>query len=400
VQIDRKAYTPVLRDGFQVYLRRSLSELFLASKPNLLLICVPLAFASNYGGFGDGPTFVLTLLGLIPLAERISFVTEDLAKMTNDTLGGLMNATMGNITEMIVSIFALKHNLLRVVQVSLIGSVLSNMLLVLGTAFLVGGFKHHSQKYEQSTAVTNIGLLLLAVLGLMFPAVMAETDSDSGAVSRVLALSRVTGLVMILVYFSLIFYQLKTHQHLFEGQEDGDEEAPILGFWGCMFWMSILTIFIAFLSEFMVSAIEGAADSLGIPVLFIGTILLPIVGNAAEHASAIIFAYRDRMNICLGIAVGSATQISLFVIPFIVLVAWMMDRELSMNFHVFETAVLFMTVIIVAFAIQTGSSDWLKGVLLVTAYFLVSASFWVHRDPVLDPINDSGSGGSSTGGGF
>jgi len=120
---------------------------------------------------------------------------------------------------------------------------------------------------------------------------------------------------------------------------------------------------------------------LGVPILFIGTILLPIVGNAAEHAAAIIFAYKNKMDLCLGIAVGSAAQISLFVIPFTVVIAWMMGQPLSLDFHVFETAVLFMTVVLVSFTLQNGDSDWLKGAMLVTAYVLVSASFWIHRDP-------------------
>jgi len=374
-----KQNQPVLRDGYGPYLQRSLSEIFL-TKLNILMLLVPFSFMSHYLEWGDGATFIITLLALIPLAERISFVTEDFAKYANDTIGGLMNATMGNVTEMIVSIFALKHGLLRVVQVSLIGSVLSNMLLVLGTAFLVGGVKHNTQRFNKAAAITNTGLLTLAVLAILFPAVLDATHQNSSDAGT-LVLSRLTAFLSLAVYFLLIFYQLRTHRYLFEGQEADEEEEPILGFWGALIWMGILTIFIAFLSEFIVAAIEGAASSLGVPILFIGTILLPIVGNAAEHAAAIIFAYKNKMDICLGIAVGSAAQISLFVIPFCVIVAWMMGQDLSLDFHVFETAVLLMTVVIVAFTIQNGDSDWLKGVMLVVAYILVSASFWVHKDP-------------------
>jgi Ca2+:H+ antiporter len=281
---------------------------------------------------------------------------------------------------MIVSIFALKHGLLRVVQVSLIGSVLSNMLLVLGTAFLVGGVKHNTQRYNKAAAITNTGLLTLSVLAILFPAVLDATHQEKSSES-ILILSRLTSLLTLFVYGFLIYYQLKTHRYLFEGQEEEEEEEAILGFWGGIFWMGVITVFIAFLSEFIVSAIEGAATSLGVPILFIGTILLPIVGNAAEHAAAIIFAYKNKMDLSLGIAVGSAAQISLFVIPFTVLIAWMMGRDLSLDFHIFETAVLFMTVVLVSFTLQNGDSDWLKGAMLVVAYFLVSASFWVHKDP-------------------
>jgi len=174
---------------------------------------------------------------------------------------------------------------------------------------------------------------------------------------------------------------MKTHSHLFEGQEEADDEPAILGFWGAIVWMAILTIFIAFLSEFIVDAINGAAVGLGVPVLFIGTILLPIVGNAAEHAAALIFAYRNKMDICLGIAIGSASQIALFVIPFSVVISWMMGRPLSLDFQIFETAVIIITVIIVAFNIQNGESDWLKGAMLLVAYIIIGASFWIHKNP-------------------
>jgi len=413
-----KHHPPVLQNGFQPYLKKTLSELFL-TKLNVLMLLVPFSFISYYAEWSDGVTFIITLLALIPLAERISTVTEDFAKYANDTLGGLMNATMGNVTEMIVSIFALKHGLLRVVQVSLIGSVLSNMLLVLGTAFFVGGIGRKRQTYSKAAAITNTGLLTLSVLGILFPAVLDATHQNSGETGT-LTLSRLTALLVLLVYFFLIYYQLKTHRYLFEdnkqmdpveskvvevenrlyvverklelreedksrneekGDEDEDDEEPLLGFYGALFWMGFFTVLIAFLSEFIVSAIEGAAASLGIPILFIGTILLPIVGNAAEHAAAIIFAYKNRMDLCLGIAIGSASQISLFVIPFTVIVAWMMGQPLSLDFHVFETAVLFMTVVLVTFCIQSGDSDWLKGAMLIMAYILVSAAFWIHKDP-------------------
>jgi len=379
---------------------------------------VPFAFISYYAPWSDGATFIITLLALIPLAERISTVTEDFANYANYTLGGLMNATMGNVTEMIVSIFALKHGLLRVVQVSLIGSVLSNMLLVLGTAFFVGGLGRKRQTYSKTAAITNTGLLTLSVLGILFPAVLDATNQES--TGGTLILSRLTAILVLIVYFFLIYYQLKTHRYLFEetqkmdfveskvmdvenrlylverklelreedktrneekGDDEQEDEEPLLGFYGALFWMGFFTTMIAFLSEFIVSAIEGAAESLGVPILFIGTILLPIVGNAAEHAAAIIFAYKNRMDLCLGIAIGSASQISLFVIPFTVIVAWMMGQPLSLDFHVFETAVLFMTVVLVTFCIQSGDSDWLKGAMLVMAYILVSAAFWIHKDP-------------------
>eukprot|EP00697_Spironema_sp_BW2_P001885 gnl/Spiro4/12529_TR6623_c0_g1_i1.p1 gnl/Spiro4/12529_TR6623_c0_g1~~gnl/Spiro4/12529_TR6623_c0_g1_i1.p1 ORF type:complete len:434 (-),score=107.96 gnl/Spiro4/12529_TR6623_c0_g1_i1:111-1412(-) len=375
----KKVFAPVLADGWTPYLKRSLSELAFGCKMNVLLIAVPFAFIGYYAHWPPAATFILSMVGLCPLAERISFTTEELAKHTNDTVGGLLNATLGNATELIVTVFALRAGLLRIVQVSLIGSILSNLLLVLGTAFIVGGTKKKEQTYNQVAATTNSGLLVLAVMALLIPDTLESTQTTS--TQAILNLSRFVAGVMITCYGALIFYQLKTHTHLFNDEDDEeDEEAPVLGFVGALFWSTIVTILIAFLSEFAVNTIEDAATGLGISTLFISGILLPIVGNAAEHASAIIFAYRDRMELALGIAVGSAAQISLFVIPFSVLLAWAMGQPLSLDFHNFETIITLITVLFVSQAIQQGRSDWLKGLMLVGAYVIISGAFWLHVD--------------------
>jgi len=281
-----------------------------------------------------------------------------------------------------VSLFALKAGLIRVVQVSLIGSMFGNLLLVLGCAFFAGGLKHHSQRYNKNASQTNAGLLMLAVMGVLLPAVLSATHQEKTEKLSELMLSRVTAFSLLIVYGLLVFYQLKTHRYLFEGQEENEEdEPPVLGLWGSVGWMVVITIFIAVISEFVVGAIEGAAEDLGIPILFMGTILLPIVGNAAEHAASIIFALKNKMDISLGIAVGSATQISLFVLPLCVVVGIILGQPMDLNFHIFETATLFITVIMVTMLLSNGESDWLKGILLLMAYLLISASFWLHADP-------------------
>jgi len=244
--------------------------------------------------------------------------------------------------------------------------------------------KFTTQKYSKTAAATNTGLLILSIMGLFFPVVLIATNDDSATNDTgELKLSRLTALCLLVVYGMLVVYQLKTHRHLFEEseEEDDDEGPPILGFYGSIFWCLVITLLIAVLSEFIVNAIQGAAASMNIPILFISTILLPIVGNAAEHASAVIFAMKNKMDISLGIAVGSATQIALFVIPFSVVVAWMIGQPLSLNFRPFETICLFLTVTMVSAGLNTGTSDWLKGCLLLCAYVLVSASFWIHSTP-------------------
>lgn len=324
--------------------------------------------------------FVLSLLALCPLAERVGYVTEEMAKYTNDTIGSLINATMGNITEVVVSFFALRSGLLRVVQVSLLGSILSNLLLVLGCAFLCGGLRHNTQKFNRTAAGTNATLLLLATMGLLLPDVLQETHQAQGRQS-ILTFSRITAVLLLLVYIMLVVYQLKTHRSLFEGPEGDDEEHPEIGFVAAFVWGLIITVFISIISEFIVSAIQGAASQLHLPILFIGGILLPIVGNAAEHAAAVMFAYRNKMDIALGISLGSAAQIALFVIPLCVVSGGVMGQPLSLDFHAFETVCVLITVIVVVAAVNNGQSDWLKGAMLLTAYAIIATAFWYHVDP-------------------
>jgi len=390
----------VLRDGFGPYLSSTLKELALGGSLNILLLCTPFAFVSYYSEWNEAVTFIISLLALCPFAERISFVTEDMSKYTTDTLGGLLNASFGNITELVVSIFALKKGLIRVVQVSMIGSVLSNLLLVLGSAFLAGGFRHKEQKFNSTAAVTNSSMLIVLLFGLFFPALHSITLGETSGVNNVnvealvanatsaevssfainLDLSRYISILMLILYGLSIFFQLKTHTYMFEGQEEDDDEPPILGVWGGIFWMGFTTFFITFLSAFIVDTIEKAAENLGCPMLWITAIPLPIVGNAAEHAAAIIFGYKNKMDISIGIAVGSAVQIAIFVIPLCVMMGWWMDQPMSLNFHAFETISSLLTCIMVAIMIQDGNSTWLKGAMLVVSYLILGGAFWAQGD--------------------
>ncbi|XP_031737451.1 vacuolar cation/proton exchanger 5 isoform X3 [Cucumis sativus] len=293
--------------------------------------------------------FLLSLLGIIPLAERLGYATEQLAFYTGPTAGGLLNATFGNATELIISIFALRSQMIRVVQLSLLGSILSNMLLVLGCAFFCGGivFNKKEQTFNKATAVVNSGLLLMAVMGLLFPALLHYTHSEAHFGKSELALSRFSSCIMLLAYAAYLFFQLMSQMNLYS------------------------------------SVYEIASESLKIPVSFISVILLPIVGNAAEHASAIMFAMKDKLDISLGVAIGSSTQISMFGIPFCVVTGWIMGQPMDLNFQLFETATLFITVIVVAFLLQEGTSNYFKGLMLILCYLIVAASFFVHVDPPL-----------------
>lgn len=410
---------PVCDQGVGHYIRTSLGELVLGSKMNILLIFAPFAYISQWLTWGDAYTFSFALLALIPFAERVSFVTEDVSKYTNPTVGGLLNASFGNVTELVVCIQALRRGFIRVVQASMLGSVLSNLLLVLGSAFIVGGTRHKEQRFNKVAAITNVGVLMVAVLALSLPSILDATRHGSGGVHEIvkpirklispvllnttdhhpegsaswivesvpggdapLWLSRLISVILLVLYGLLILFQLSTHTHLFEDAEgDDDDEAPILGMWGGIFWLAVITTFISSLSDMIVNTIKGAANGLQVPILFLTGILIPIVGNAAEHAAALIFAWKNKMEICLGSAVGSAVQISVLVIPVCVLLGWALGTPMTLNFHMFETGTLFLACMGCGVILVDGHAHWLKGAILVFSYIIIAAAFWAHEDP-------------------
>lgn len=373
---------------------KSIYTVLIKAKINVLLPFGPLAIFLHYLSHKQGWIFFFSLLGITPLAERLGYATEQLAFYTGPTVGGLLNATFGNATEMIISIYALKVGMIRVVQQSLLGSILSNMLLVLGCAFFTGGIVHHQkvQRFDKSAALVNSGLLLMAVMGITFPAVLHFTHTEVHFGKSELSLSRFSSCVMLVAYASYLFFQLKSQQNhhnpyepvdgeMVDNADDSDNnDAPEISRGEAITWLAILTLWVSVLSGYLVDAIGGASDSWNMPVAFISVILLPIVGNAAEHASAIMFAMKDKLDITLGVAIGSSTQISMFVIPFCVVIGWMMGQPMDLNFQLFETATLFVTVLVVAFMLQEGTSNYFKGLMLVLCYLIVAASFFVHID--------------------
>ncbi|XP_062107078.1 vacuolar cation/proton exchanger 3-like isoform X2 [Humulus lupulus] len=364
-----------------------------SAKINLLIPFGPLAIVVDKFSGHNGWVFILSLLGIIPLAERLGYTTEQLACYTGPTVGGLLNATFGNATELIICVYALRSGMIRVVQQSLLGSILSNMLLVLGCAFFAGGLANskREQVFSKGAATMSSGLLLMAVMGLLFPAVLHSTHTELHFGKSELSLSRFTSCIMLVAYAGYLVFQLKSQSNLYHPVSEGDgqidvpsnddEEAPEISKWESIVWLSILTAWISVLSEYLVDAIEGASLKMHIPVAFISVILLPIVGNAAEHAGAVMFAIKDKLDISLGVAIGSSTQIAMFGIPFCVVVGWIMGRPMDLNFQLFETATLFITVLVVAFMVQEGTSNYFKGLMLVLCYVIVAASFFVHLDP-------------------
>ncbi|CAN1771571.1 Vacuolar cation/proton exchanger 3 [Linum perenne] len=372
----------------------NIQEVILGTKLSVLFPAVPLAIIANYCNFGRPWIFALSLLALTPLAERVSFLTEQIAYFTGPTVGGLLNATCGNATELIIAIFALCQNKIDVVKYSLLGSILSNLLLVLGTSLFCGGLGRlgKQQKYDRRQADVSMLMLFLGLLCHLLPLLFrfaAEDNTPLTTVAATLQLSRASSIVMLIGYIVYIVFQLWTHRQLFEAvevEEDDDrveeEETAVIGFWSGFAWLVGMTIVIALLSEYVVATIEDASNSWGLSVSFISIILLPIVGNAAEHAGAIIFAFKDKLDISLGVALGSSCQISLFVIPLCVIVAWIAGIDMDLNFNLVETGSLAIAIITTAFTLQDGTSNYLKGLILLLCYIVIGACFFVTTSPL------------------
>ncbi|XP_055832127.1 vacuolar cation/proton exchanger 3-like [Solanum dulcamara] len=384
----------------------NLQEVILGTKLCLLLPAIPLAILAQYYHFARPWIFAFSLLGLAPLAERVSFLTEQIAHFTGPTVGGLLNATCGNATEMIIGLFALYQRKIHVLKYSLLGSILSNLLLVLGSSLFCGGLANikKEQTFDRKQADVNSLLLLLGLLCHMLPLMYrlalgpSINNINNNVTTSILGLSRVSSIAMLIAYAAYLFFQLKTHRQLFESPEEEEEEnkvsedeEAVIGFWSSFAWLIGMTITIALLSEYVVGTIEAASDSWGISVSFISLILLPIVGNAAEHAGSIIFALKNKLDISLGVALGSASQISMFVVPLCVIMGWIIGVDMDLDFSLLETGSLAFSIILIAFTLQDGTSHYMKGVILCLAYCAIAACFFFHKIPINIENNSYGS---------
>ncbi|KAA0031817.1 vacuolar cation/proton exchanger 3-like [Cucumis melo var. makuwa] len=359
-----EASVPV-RLGLVRELWRNLVKVVFGTKLAVLFSAIPLAMAADFYSFGRTWIFGLSLLGLAPLAERVSFLTEFKCVEKLDAVGGLVNATCGNATELIIAMFALHQNKVNVLKFSLLGSILSNLLLVLGTSFLFGGLSNLNKQQTFNLKVANVScvLLLLGLLCQMLPLMLTFASPKISTNIYVLQLSRTCSLLMLIAYIAYVFFQLKTHHQFFGLPQDEDEdeeevERAVIGIWSSIAWLVGMTILISILSQYIVATIEDASKSWGVSMSFVSIILLPIMGNAAEHAGSIIFA-----DITLGIALGSAAQISLFVVPLSVIVGWCMGIKMDLDFGIIETTSLAFAIILTIFTLQDGSSHYIKGMI-------------------------------------
>ncbi|CAO0793002.1 unnamed protein product [Mucor circinelloides] len=347
-----------------------------SSKINWLLVFVPIAII--FSGASDTVVFSLNFIAIIPLAKLLGFATEEIALRSGSVIGSLLNATFGNAVELILGMIALKEGLVRVVQASILGSILSNILLVLGCCFLFGGIGRSEQSFNATAAQTSTSLLGITALSLLIPAAFSATaahttEADNGIVN----LSHGTAIILLIIYVLYLVFQLKTHSELFEDEAD-EEEKPHTTLAFSVISLLVIAGFIAIHAESLVGAIEGVVEAWGLNETFVGLIILPIVGNAAEHVSSITFAMKNKMNLCIGIAISSSLQIGLLVSPVLVLTGWAIDVPMTFFFEIFETVVLFSSVLVVNYLIADGKSNWLEGALLLACYAIVALAFFYH----------------------
>lgn len=351
-----------------------------------LLLAVPLAFAIRYVPAWKNETllFIITGLAIIPLAGWMGRATEHLGARAGHGIGGLLNATFGNAAELIIALMALSHGLIEVVKASITGSIIGNILLVLGASILAGGIRFPRQIFNQTAAHISSTSLTLAAIGLIIPTVFhlsAAQKPGGWSPQAEQNLSLAIAAVLLITYILWLVFTLVTHRKLFIGQDPGDSE---LGQQADMAWpilkavtiLALATTLVAFLSEFLVGSVEAVRESLGLTEVFVGVIIVAIIGNAAEHSTAVLAALKNKMDLSLGIAIGSSLQIALFVTPVLIFASYWMGRPMNLEFSLPEIVAVALAVWIVTTISGDGESNWLEGVQLLSVYFIIAILFF------------------------
>ncbi|KAH8827613.1 Sodium/calcium exchanger protein-domain-containing protein [Flagelloscypha sp. PMI_526] len=403
---------------------------------NFCLVFIPVSWALHYTHQSDTLIFVFSALGIIPLAALLGFGTEQIALRTSDSVGGLLNATLGNVVELIIAGIALSECKLELVQSSLLGGLLSNLLLVLGMAFVVGGYRYSSQEFQPMVAQLNSSLMTVSVMALIVPAAFHEYVGDrlphGQELSVLLQLSRGSAIILIVIYFAYLVFQFYSHAHLFAdtvtlssahtskspksprssfartntvdtqdlpfpattpsqsitvvpptvsttsfSSASSNVAEPKLNTPTALGLLLSVTVFTYFTAESLVESLEGFVESNpSVSQEWLTLIIIPVISNAAEHTTAVVVASKGKFDLAMGVAVGSCIQIALFIIPVLVLVGWVMGKPLTLLFDPLEILVLFFSVLLVKFAVEDGRSHWMSGTVLVCVYVLIALSFW------------------------
>ncbi|MEM8542707.1 MAG: calcium/proton exchanger [Cyanobacteria bacterium P01_H01_bin.119] len=405
-----------------------------------LLVFVPISIAAYFLNWGELTVFITAGLAILPLAGWMGIATEEIAVVLGPSWGGLLNATFGNATELIIALIALNEGLINVVKASITGSIIGNLLLVMGLAMLLGGLRHKEQVFQPVVARVNASSMNLAVIAILLPTAVDITSNGIDEPTQQ-KLSIAVALVLILVYGLTLLFSMKTHTYLYDAgvanaadaeisaadvsaikgakaeaiapdpkaiaseqapkpipaqtstqtpeltkdvhhHELDSDHKPNLSLWIGVLLAATATV--AAESELLVNALEVATEELGLTRLFTGVILLPIIGNAAEHATAVTVAIKNKMDLALSVAVGSSLQIAMFVAPVLVIAGWFLGQPMDLDFNSFELVAVAVAVLIANSISSDGRSNWLEGTLLVAAYAVLALAFYFH--PIVDGI--------------
>lgn len=340
----------------------------------LLLLLVPLTFILNQAGAAPAVLFIVACLGVLPVASYMGEATEHLSARTGATIGGLLNATFGNAAELIIAIMALRAGLVDLVKASITGSILGNLLLILGLSLLAGGMHRPVLRFNRTAAGMSAAMLALAVVGLVFPALLHQVHPRPEELNA-FRMSEAAAIILGLTYFCSLLFSLKTHKRLF-----GGDPHPVSGtVWSTSRAVTVLAVAtgaVVLQSEILVHAVEEVTTTLGWSELFLGLIVIPVIGNAAEHATAILVARKGQMDLALNIALGSSTQIALLVAPVLVGVGLVVGQRMDLVFQPLEVIGLGMATIVTAIITLDGESHWFEGVQLLAVYGLLAAAAW------------------------
>ena len=343
-----------------------------------LLVFVPMVFAaSKLQSQAHALLFVLSVLSIVPLAALLSHATESVAAKTGDTVGGLLNATLGNLTELVIAIAALRAGQAMLVKASIVGAIVTDALFVLGASFLLGGLTHHVQEYNRANARLQAGLLFLATVALVIPSAVAQTNSAAGA-AFTQKLSLGLAVLLIVAYGLGMVFSLKTHRELFASAESGEAgEAPLpIGL--ALATLAGVTVLVALVSEIFVESVQKAAEAFGMTPAFVGFIIVALVGSAAEMGAAFSGARKNRLDLSVGIALGSASQIALFVAPMLVLLSYVLGpAPMDLQFWPGAVVMVLIATMTVSLVTNSGRSAWFIGVLVLMVYLIFAMTLYL-----------------------
>lgn len=356
----------------------------------VLLAALPFAILAKVWGWGELWVFVFSCLAVIPLAGYMGEATEAMAVYTGPRIGGLLNATLGNAAELIITIVAIREGLLELVKASITGSILGNVLLVLGMSMFLGGLRHKTQRFNRQQASNNAILLVLAVVALVVPSLLSHSIGPESS-PRVEALSLGVAGLMIVLYAMGIFYSFKIHNGPLDSHSGAEiatnvestkkpHETTTQTAWSlrtALIVLALATVGVASMSELLVGAVEPVVKSLGVSEFFLGVILIPIVGNVAEHLVAVKVAMENEMDLSVEVAIASSLQIALFVAPVLVFISLLMGQPLQLIFNQFELLALIIGVMVAALVSSDGESNWLEGAELLVVYIILGLAFFL-----------------------